>query len=323
MNPRPHSYRDLFAFLAVVTLLVPVFTGCGESVVAPVAQAPPQFELSWGAFGSAPGDFNAPQAVAVDRAGNVYVTDASLGRVQKFTADGGFLMSFGEKGSGPGQLLWPNAVAVDADGVVYVSDIYNYRIQKFDAGGNDLGAWDFYARNYGLAVNARNALVLSGYKVLARRLDRSPLQKEGPFLFTVSAHGIEQSRVASHDVGAIALDGFGSVFGMRRLYVDNLPSTYVVEMRDGEVLREWKAAVEAGEDIAVANGSVYLSGTLGSLGYVVKHQASGHLLAQWRNVDYSPDLGSPVGLAVNTYEAVFVADYNHKRVVKYGYPLPR
>jgi len=46
---------------------------------------------SWGEPGSGPGQFNLPHAIAVDRAGKVYVADRENSRVQIFSSDGDFL----------------------------------------------------------------------------------------------------------------------------------------------------------------------------------------------------------------------------------------
>src|SRR3954470_24979499 len=53
-------------------------------------------------FLTTPGDFGAPQCVAVDGEGNVYVTDTMNNRVEIFDADGNFLSQFGKAGDGPG-----------------------------------------------------------------------------------------------------------------------------------------------------------------------------------------------------------------------------
>ncbi len=43
-----------------------------------------QFLANWGSEGSADGQFDQPQGIAVDTAGNVYVTDSGNHRVQVF-----------------------------------------------------------------------------------------------------------------------------------------------------------------------------------------------------------------------------------------------
>jgi DNA-binding beta-propeller fold protein YncE len=85
----------------------------------------------WGSPGSGPGQFASPEGVAVDGAGNVYVTDTYNHRVQAFTNDGEFLMQWGSFGSAPGQFYRPKGIAVAADGRIYVCDTWNARVQIF------------------------------------------------------------------------------------------------------------------------------------------------------------------------------------------------
>jgi hypothetical protein len=49
------------------------------------------FVRTWGTFGTGDGQFAKPQAISVDRNGNVYVGDGARGDVQVFAADGTFL----------------------------------------------------------------------------------------------------------------------------------------------------------------------------------------------------------------------------------------
>ena len=90
-----------------------------------------------------------PFSLAVDGAGNVYITDSSdTPRVLKYDKEGNFVLAWGSRGSGEGQFEFtpanpedgPDAgfVAVDSQGNVYVSDAYNFRVQKFDTDGKFL-----------------------------------------------------------------------------------------------------------------------------------------------------------------------------------------
>ncbi len=79
--------------------------------------------------------------LAIDAAGNVYVSDSGNHRIQKFDANGKFLAGWGSAGEGDGQFSDSICVGVDGKGYVYVADSYNYRIQKFDANGNFVRKW--------------------------------------------------------------------------------------------------------------------------------------------------------------------------------------
>jgi len=69
-----------------------------------------------------PGDFAAPQGVALDKEGNLYVTDTLNDRVEIFDADGRFISTFGQNGDGPGDFARPKGIAVDCDGHIWVAD---------------------------------------------------------------------------------------------------------------------------------------------------------------------------------------------------------
>src|SRR5437667_45625 len=116
--------------------------------------------LMWGKEGAFEGAFFYCRDVAVDFAGNVYVTDEINNRVQKFDSRGNFLAKWGKEGNGPGQFNGPWGIAIDALGNVYVTDTGNHRIQKFTSNGaficqwgnrgNTLGQVNF---PYGIAVD--------------------------------------------------------------------------------------------------------------------------------------------------------------------------
>lgn len=82
-----------------------------------------------------PGDFSRPTNVAVDKDGNLYVTDTFNNRVEIFDADGNFIREFGKAGDGPGYFARPKGIAVDSDGHVWVADAVQDRVQVFTPEG--------------------------------------------------------------------------------------------------------------------------------------------------------------------------------------------
>ena len=86
-------------------------------------------------FLTTPGDFAAPQCVAVDKNGDVYVTDTLNNRVEIFDADGKFITEFGKAGDGPGYFARPKGIALDSDGHIWVADSMQDRLQVFNREG--------------------------------------------------------------------------------------------------------------------------------------------------------------------------------------------
>jgi DNA-binding beta-propeller fold protein YncE len=86
-----------------------------------------------------PGNFSLPTGVAVDKDGNVYVTDTMNFRVEIFDADGTFISQFGKHCDGPDCFAHPKGIAVDSDGHIWVADPMLDLLQAFDRDGQLLG----------------------------------------------------------------------------------------------------------------------------------------------------------------------------------------
>lgn len=144
------------------------------------------FLFKWGQKGFEPGQFGGnpyPQAffagptwLAFDRAGNLLTTEASLGRVQKFTPEGKFLLAFGDNEVAPGKfggyftafgrnvLQGPTGIALDPQGRLWINSIGG-RIQQFSDTGEYLAGFgsegsepgQFYAP-HGLAIDSHGSL---------------------------------------------------------------------------------------------------------------------------------------------------------------------
>jgi sugar lactone lactonase YvrE len=82
-----------------------------------------------------PGDFAMPSNVAVDKDGNLYVTDTLNNRVEIFDAEGAFIRAFGKAGDGPGYFGRPKGIAIDGDGHIWVADGMQNRVQVFTPEG--------------------------------------------------------------------------------------------------------------------------------------------------------------------------------------------
>ncbi len=86
-----------------------------------------------------PGDFALPTDVAVDKDGNVYVTDTLNWRVEIFDAEGKFISQFGKHCDAIGCFERPKGIAVDSDGHIWVVDNSLSLVQAYDRDGTLLG----------------------------------------------------------------------------------------------------------------------------------------------------------------------------------------
>jgi DNA-binding beta-propeller fold protein YncE len=87
------------------------------------------------------GRFMWPTAIALDKAGNVYVSDEWYNRISIFTEDGDWVGKWGTPGAGNGELNRPSGMAFDADDHLYIVDSLNSRVQKFTKDGRFLLTW--------------------------------------------------------------------------------------------------------------------------------------------------------------------------------------
>src|SRR5205085_5997144 len=96
------------------------------------------FLRTMGSKGTAQGQLAAPNGIAVDRTGNIYVADASNHHVEKLASDGTFVAEW--KGPDLG-FYGPRRIAIGSDDSVYVVDQGRTRIAKFSPDGTVLTVW--------------------------------------------------------------------------------------------------------------------------------------------------------------------------------------
>jgi DNA-binding beta-propeller fold protein YncE len=186
-----------------------------------------KLQAQWGEHGTGPGQLEAPDKLAFDLQGNLYVTEvgsraAGVGqnsRVQKFSATGTPLAQWGTFGSGPGEFNSPVGIAIDSQGNIYVADIGNHRVQKLSSAGRPLLEWHTVGSGtgesteigYDLALDAAGNVYVTEPHPFSSGNDR--IEK-----FSPSGERLAQWGGSGSDPGkfinptGLALDGKGDVF---------------------------------------------------------------------------------------------------------------
>jgi DNA-binding beta-propeller fold protein YncE len=110
--------------------------------------------FSWGEPGTAPGEFNLPHGVWIDRKGRVLVADRENDRVQVFDQQGKLLKVWPEK------LIGPAVLYVDADDVVYIVEHNSGMVSVLTLEGERLAQWGdpAYKSCHGIWADSRGDL---------------------------------------------------------------------------------------------------------------------------------------------------------------------
>ena len=121
-----------------------------------------------GRRGTGDGEFNFPQGIALDKAGNVYIVDSFNYRVEVFDTNGTFLRTFGKQGDAYGTFARPKGIAIDTYDNIYVLDGMHNNFQIFNNGGELLmfvGRYstgnDGFQNPVSIAIDSRNTMYVT------------------------------------------------------------------------------------------------------------------------------------------------------------------
>jgi serine/threonine protein kinase/DNA-binding beta-propeller fold protein YncE/class 3 adenylate cyclase len=263
------------------------------------------------------------QGVAVDGAGNVYVTDSNTqsdpsnfitrGRVVKLSPEGKTLARWGTPGSAKGQFNDPLGLVVDNKGNVYVADHDNARIQKFSPRGVWLAQWGLrgtgaaqFQDPSALAVDEQGNVYVADVgsnRILKFSATGQPLARWGP--------RFPHPRLAGPS--GTAVDASGNV------YVTDTGNNRLEKLSPaGELLAVWggNGRFNAPYGVALdAQGNVYVTEQVGNR--LDKISPGGTL--RWRRDSGGVEsLSVPSGVAVDARGRVYVADTGNSRIAVFS-----
>lgn len=264
----------------------------------------PVHRRSFGGPGFDDGQLQLPTAVAVDAAGNVYVSD-SVG-VQVFDADGRFVRrigagdlvavegvavtadgsrlyvatreppvrvfdaagapagTVGTPGDGPGQLAQPAALALDGDGRLYVADAANGRVEVFEPSGRHARTIGEKGGGRGQFTQPRALAVGADGRVYVGTGDSYAIQVFGPDGAYEKSLAHGYKDATLYRIAGLALDDAG------RLYASEAASHYVQVFADGAWVADLGKLGSATAQFNTPTGLAYAAGAL----YVVDQQNS-------------------------------------------------
>jgi DNA-binding beta-propeller fold protein YncE len=166
---------------------------------------------AFGAKGTGDDEFTWPNSLAVDRAGNVYVTDEWLNRITIFSPQGKPAGKWGALGSKNGQWNRPAGMVFDVDDNLLVADSLNHRIQKFTRDGQYLAKFGKFGAEpgqlnmpWGITLDRQGNIYVADW-----RNDRiQKFSPEGRFLLAVGHTGQGDGEFRRPADVAVDADGF-------------------------------------------------------------------------------------------------------------------
>jgi tripartite motif-containing protein 71 len=225
-----------------------------------------------------------PSRIAVDQAGDVYVTDPGSDSVEKLSTAGKLLARWGGKRRShqPGQFFNPLGIALDLQGNVYVVDSGNNRIQKFSPGGKLLLHWGSHGKGRGQLDQPFAIVVDRQGMIYVSDANNNRIQKFSPKGRSLAVWGRKGAAPGEFNgPSGLALDAAG------KLYVADAINNRIQKFSpSGKVLAQWGGKGQAAGsfslpfDVATdAAGNVYVADSLNLR--IQKLSASDQPLAQW------------------------------------------
>jgi sugar lactone lactonase YvrE len=234
----------------------------------------------WRVFAQAPGDRNGPEGIAIDSAGEVFVTDAGRQRVLVLSPQGALLRMVG---ASPASFPDLGHIAIDGDNNVYIAQAGPNLIEKFASDGRLVGSWQLersplgpaaFAGPQTIAARADGTVVVEHWPM--RRVD--VFSPAGQLIFAFGHKGAD--RGGFMETAGLAVDRAGNI------YVADI-ALHRVQKFDSQ--GRWVATIgNSPEDNLFGEGpgsvAVDRDGNLYSAdgSSVVKYAQDGTVLARWQ-----------------------------------------
>lgn len=272
------------------------------------------FLRKWGTFGSGDGQFNAPYAIAVDSSSNVYITDTTNFRIQKFDSSGTFITKWGYEGNF--SFLSPEGIAVDSSGNVYVTDSIINSVQKFDSNGNLITRWgatgsengNFFGP-IGIAIDSSNNIYVAD--AINNRIQK--FDSSGTFITKWGTLGSEDGQFSS--IKEIAVDSSGNI------YVADQGNNRIQKFdSSGKFLTKW-GTIGSGDGqfidlfgiAADSAGNIFVTDSGNSR--IQQFDSTGKFLTKWGvNGLEDGQFNYPKGLTVDSTGKVYIVDSGNNRI---------
>ena len=282
------------------------------------------YRSTFGSLGSGNGQVSKPGGIALDKEGNVWVSDTENNRVEEFSSGGTFLQKFGTLGTGNGQFNQPAGITIDSEGNIWVVDSGNDRIEKFSKTGAYLSQFGskgtlslgaYFTSPMGIAYSpTRSRLYVADTGNNMIRVFNMRGEFEYKLGSLAGGHGIAEFwRPAG-----VAVDSSGNLWVAdtenARIQEFNAGGGYIQQFGKPGTTEHYVNApraivVDAQGNVLVADGK----------SRVMTYTSAGVFEFQFGSEGSGPqNMNNPEGLALDTAGDAYVADSNNNRIQKWS-----
>lgn len=152
-----------------------------------------------------PGEFSLPTNIALDKEGNVYVTDSLNFRIEIFDAEGQFLSQFGQHCDAIGCFERPKGIAVDSDGHIWVVDTGLALVEIYNRDGELLAYVGGPGRSLGRFNDPMGIVIDKNNRVFVS--EQYPWGRVQQFRYITDAESAQMKAEREKSAGAAQKDG--------------------------------------------------------------------------------------------------------------------
>ena len=193
-----------------------------------------------------------PSSIAIDRDGNVYISDEALQRISIFDSRGQYLGKWGVKGKRESEFNRPSGIAFDSDDNLLVVDSLNCRVQRFTKDGRFLSGWGRAGSGdgefnipWGVHIDVAGNVYVADWR--NNRIQK--FDAEGNHLASMGVSGEGDGEF--HRPAGVTTDGEGNIYvadwGNERVQVLRPDGSFLAKFRGESGISKW------GEDYFSAN----------------------------------------------------------------------
>jgi sugar lactone lactonase YvrE len=272
--------------------------------------------------GTAPGQLESPEGIAVDPHGDTWVSDTYHGRLEVFSDGGNFLKTVGSEGSGPGQIGEPEGIAIDSKGHVWVADWRNDRVEEFSETGEYLQQFGSegsgngqLTRPYGIAVDSDGNVWVGD--VGNNRVEE--FSEHGEYVSQFGSRGSAPGQFGFSFPVGLAVNSNRDILVTdaegNRLEEFNAQGEYLSEFgSEGSGNRQFR---HPGDVVVDSSGNIWVVDQRNDR--VAEFNANGEYQRQFGSTASGPgSLSSPDGVATDSNGDVWVADTGNSRIEEFN-----